>query len=664
MYGTVLLCAQNMAVSGANQVLLNIVEGGLFQGQILLLSPSRGPFEEFFNKHGVGVVIGTLDTVLQKARDIRYAVCNTIMTAHIVCRLADLNIPHFWILHEWWPLDDMLPDELAKRNVKFMDTKTVRQAFKVCNCVVNVSHNQRAMYGLKDADNADVVHVGVPPPNDATSFVEAKLSTAGNKEEMIILVLGIVCPRKNQHTAVRIFKKLAGDRKDVRLVIVGARYIRDYEIEYVEQVKQEIGDDSRIELHEVTKEPDRFYRRADVLLVTSLNEVTPMVIPEAMMRGLPVVTTDIAGIPEMLTHGTHGFVYPPEQEDSFVEALSKLVDDPQLRADMGKRASEHAMATFALSVMTFKYCKIALSISPTIILIDMDGTLVDWDAGFYAHWKDRSSVDRTVSYAMEECVPKNYRQEAMDIFHSKGFFLNLPPYPGAIEALKAMTAAGYEVWIATSPIKTSHYCAQEKLEWVLKHLGQEWIAKTILTQDKTVLRGDFLIDDKPFIKGAQQAHSWHQIIFDQPYNGHRGDLSRMYRWTEWQEVLDEALSQVAHLDDVPSSPPKSPLSPFSPDALKWQKFKEEVDALPDFSSYLKGVDEWRKDYTSWRTGKGQGAKGDVRDVLKSIENIKREMALLNMDETQGDPAEMHIFRKGYTQWRRGSPSGARGGPLG
>ena len=49
-----------------------------------------------------------------------------------------------------------------------------------------------------------------------------------------------------------------------------------------------------------------------------------MVIAEAMIRGLPVVTTNIAGIPEMLTHGVHGYVLPPDDQAPFVDALRQL----------------------------------------------------------------------------------------------------------------------------------------------------------------------------------------------------------------------------------------------------------------------------------------------------------------------------------------------------
>ena len=56
------------------------------------------------------------------------------------------------------------------------------------------------------------------------------------------------------------------------------------------------GDDPRIELHDVTPDADKFYAMSDVLLFTSLNEVTPLVLSEAMSHRLPIITTNIAGM--------------------------------------------------------------------------------------------------------------------------------------------------------------------------------------------------------------------------------------------------------------------------------------------------------------------------------------------------------------------------------
>lgn len=66
----------------------------------------------------------------------------------------------------------------------------------------------------------------------------------------------------------------------------------------------------------------------------------------------------------------------------------------------------------------------------------------------------------------------------------KGFFENLRPMKGALRAIKEMEADGFRLFICTSPNLESQYCAQEKLNWIRHYLGDRWLQKTILTQDK------------------------------------------------------------------------------------------------------------------------------------------------------------------------------------
>ena len=55
---------------------------------------------------------------------------------------------------------------------------------------------------------------------------------------------------------------------------------------------------------------------------------------------------------------------------------------------------------------------------------------------------------------------------------------------GALQAVAEMAEEGLQLLICTAPVKGSVYCAQEKLNWVLKHLGEEWLDRVILCQDK------------------------------------------------------------------------------------------------------------------------------------------------------------------------------------
>ena len=116
MFGHVVICTQNLTVSGANQVLLNLVEGEFCKlGEIVVISPSDGPFAQFFLRAGCAVRIGGVE-VLKSFTTIRLAVCNTVMCAHLILELHQRGIPNMWILHEWWPRE-MLADELKKRNL-------------------------------------------------------------------------------------------------------------------------------------------------------------------------------------------------------------------------------------------------------------------------------------------------------------------------------------------------------------------------------------------------------------------------------------------------------------------------------------------------------------------------------------------------------------------
>ena len=662
--GTMLLCTQNLAVSGANQVLLNLVEGTVWRGNLVVLSPTTGPFAKEFSDLGASVRIGSLSALLEVVRDVRVAICNTIMTAHNVLELDSHGIPAMWILHEWWP-GQMLVDELSKRNDKNTSPEIVKKALEVCKRTVCVCNNQLKLYGPK---HGQAVFVGVPDPAPGWNLGAPK-AKPDSKPLITFLTLGIVCPRKNQHWAVEAFRQWAGDRTDVRLLVVGARYIRQYEIDYVEKVKKAIGGDERVELIDVTKDVDAYYRQADVLLFTSLNEVTPMVIAESMMRSIPVITTDIAGIPEMLDNGVHGYALPPDDHAAFANALIDLgapgAEGQRRRLQMGAAAKKHALKTFTNAGMVAQYRAIALELSPPTILLDMDGVLVDWDAGFRKAWGRTAPIDRSKSYYMERCVPASHKQAALELLHREGFFRNLPPMEGSVRAAKEMVAKGYRVLICTSPVLTSAHCAGEKFEWVREHLGPEWVRQIVLTSDKTSVRGDVLIDDKPRITGAHLP-SWRQLMFDAPYNLSETPTGRLSRWADWEAAVLGLLRGAAEGQDIVTTAEaeKGDAAPTSTDdgqaisrPSSGGDLAQAVAQLPDFSHLL--PKSYRQDYLAWRSGQPKGAKGELEEVMLRME----EMSDAVMNNTSEDFTEVNLYRTGYASWRRGKMKGAKGSIL-
>ncbi len=176
----------------------------------------------------------------------------------------------------------------------------------------------------------------------------------------------------------------------------------------------------------------------------------------------------------------------------------------------------------------------------TRILVDMDGVIADWGHAY------GESLDLFGEDAAN--IPRHHQQTSFDlnagrtdreraiigaVMIEEGFYSRLQPVPGAKDALKQMVKDGHDVRIVTSPWISNPTCASDKLNWVVKHYGSHWGARVIITADKTLVAGNFLIDDKPDVKGSREP-DWEHIIFDQPYNQDVTGKQRITSWDDWQ----------------------------------------------------------------------------------------------------------------------------------
>lgn len=98
-------------------------------------------------------------------------------------------------------------------------------------------------------------------------------------------------------------------------------------------------------------EVDALLDAADVLALPSLGEGQPMVVLEAMARGLAVLATDVGGIPGLVDDGREGFLVPPGDGPALTEALITMLRDPERRRAMGAAARRRAAAEFDVDVV-------------------------------------------------------------------------------------------------------------------------------------------------------------------------------------------------------------------------------------------------------------------------------------------------------------------------
>jgi 5'-nucleotidase len=177
------------------------------------------------------------------------------------------------------------------------------------------------------------------------------------------------------------------------------------------------------------------------------------------------------------------------------------------------------------------------------ILVDMDGVIADWGRAY------GESLDLFGEEAAN--IPRHHEQTTFDLRAGRtdrekaiigavmiepGFYSRLEPIPGAKAALKEMLKEGHDVRIVTSPWVSNPTCASDKLNWVVKHYGSHWASRVVITTDKTLVRGDVLIDDKPSVTGVDDPQ-WTHILFDQPYNQDVNGRLRIRTWDEWRVIL-------------------------------------------------------------------------------------------------------------------------------
>lgn len=177
----------------------------------------------------------------------------------------------------------------------------------------------------------------------------------------------------------------------------------------------------------------------------------------------------------------------------------------------------------------------------TAILIDQDGVIANWgkhwDHVLNTHWPEsrvpRHGQQRTFNL---KAGLDAYDSDVVDmVMNHPNFYRDLEPIDGAAEALNRMVELGHEVSICTTPWITNITCASDKLAWLETHIGAGWAKRAIITSDKTRVRGDLLIDDKPEVKGSH-VPDWEHVLFDQPYN--QGlPQRRITSWADWEHVL-------------------------------------------------------------------------------------------------------------------------------
>ncbi len=187
-----------------------------------------------------------------------------------------------------------------------------------------------------------VVHCGVDP--DVYAPPAQRPARAGGAPTTILTV-GRLVAKKGLPILLEALRELRGRGLSVRLVVVGDGPARaDFEA-----AAQLLGVADCVEFAGAVGQDEirAHYATADLFCLPSFAEGIPVVLMEAMAMELPVLSTTIMGIPELIADGVHGRLVPPGRADRLAEALAWLIAaSPRERAAMGRAGRERVAAEF------------------------------------------------------------------------------------------------------------------------------------------------------------------------------------------------------------------------------------------------------------------------------------------------------------------------------
>lgn len=164
-----------------------------------------------------------------------------------------------------------------------------------------------------------------------------RVAKTGNS--LRILVSGTLQPRKNQLGAISAVALLNEAGFDVTLDLIGYSVFHDQYLQECKALIEACGLQDKCTIHGFIDDPKSFYNDADLLLISATDESMPQTMLQAMAMGVPVVSTNVGGVSEIIKHRYSGFLTKDDSPEAMASAITQylLLSQPQ-RLEMVDRA--------------------------------------------------------------------------------------------------------------------------------------------------------------------------------------------------------------------------------------------------------------------------------------------------------------------------------------
>ena len=224
----------------------------------------------------------------------------------------------------------------------------IRQALFV-SCISHFCRSQGMLFVAPEHwPKLRIIHCGVEPD----LFAPVQHQNAGRR----LLYVGRLAAMKGLPVLFEALSQLRERYPDLTLTVVGDGQERGE----IEASAQHLGISTIVNFvgYKSQTEVREYLQETDIFILPSFAEGVPVVLMEAMAAGVPVLTTRIAGVPELVEHGVSGWLVPPGDMQALAEGLAMLVNDVDRRKRLGEAGRAKIASEFNVETEVKKLAEI------------------------------------------------------------------------------------------------------------------------------------------------------------------------------------------------------------------------------------------------------------------------------------------------------------------
>ena len=213
-------------------------------------------------------------------------------------------------------------------------------------------------YGITDSviiPNCIPVEVYSTP---RTSREEWRSREKFAREDVLFVCVGYFRPQKNHALLLEAFARGPACHPRARLVLVGTGELR----EKLEAQVERLGVKDKVRFLGSRADIPNLLGAMDAFVLASDWEGNPLAVLEAMAAGLPVISTAVGGVPELVESAREGLIVPCGNAQALADAMLHLLEDAPARRAMGQAAAKRAKENYGIPRMVVAYASLYVAL--------------------------------------------------------------------------------------------------------------------------------------------------------------------------------------------------------------------------------------------------------------------------------------------------------------